>query len=139
MIAKYERQAIDSVKWFAVSFGVFIVCIILAMAIDKIGIGIGIFLALCFVAAGISMLIFYFLGFFYFAKAKGYSEGMSLLGVILFFLDDVSNPAKEAEEEKYQGPRCVCCNIRISPMLKICPKCNWTQPVADIPEVAQAQ
>ena len=136
MIVKYEKQAIHSAKWFAISTAILFVCITLSMATNNMPTGFGIFLALSAVGAGIAMLIFYFRGWHLLAKAKGYSPGFSLLGVFLFLLEDKSNPAKEAEEEKYQGPRCVCCSIRISPAIKICPKCGWTQPAADVPAVA---
>jgi hypothetical protein len=131
MIAKYEKQAIKSGMWFAGAAGVALVSMLVAMAMKDEPIGLGIFLAMTFVGGLLAMLILYFRGWYYLARARGYSAGVSLLGPILLVMEDKSNPAKEAEEEKYQGPRCVCCNIRISPTLKVCPKCGWTQPAVE--------
>lgn len=156
MIVKHEKQAIKSAVAFAIAAVVLLLCIGLAMAIQDEPIGLGIFLALTFAASLVAMMVLYFRGCYYLAKSKGYTTTVFLvlflppilalihgfliialvvwvliLPVTLFLLEDKSNPAKEAEEEKYQGPRCVCCGIRISPVVKICPKCGWTQPALD--------
>jgi hypothetical protein len=156
MIAKYEKQAIKSAVAFGIAAGVALVSMLVAMAMTNEPIGLGIFLTLTLAGGLLAMLILYFRACFYLAKAKGYTTivflilfappllalfpGLALvagvielviLPVTLLLLEDKSNPAKEAEEEKYQGPRCVCCNIRISPTLKVCPKCGWTQPAVE--------
>ncbi len=161
MIAKYEKQAIKSAVWFGISIGVFVICVFLAMLIANMPVGLGIFLATGFAAACVAALVFYFRGCTYLGWAKGYTTAtflvlflppllfiipgtamliavieLLILPTTVILLKDKSNPAKEAEEEKYQGARCVCCGIRISPVIKICPKCGWTQPAADIPAAA---
>jgi amino acid transporter len=161
MIERYQKQSISSAIWFAAASVTAVFCTVAAKMNTKPAIFIGIVLAIVFVTACLATVIFYCRAVLFLARAKGHSSAVFtsifvgpflalfllnwmnwaiIVGVLLgpclplalaFLLPDKGNPNRDQDEAKYQGARCVQCNGRIPPVVKLCPHCGWTQPACD--------
>ncbi|EEF58585.1 hypothetical protein [Pedosphaera parvula] len=139
MITKYKQQANQSFVYMTVCFVIGLVCVATA-CLSNPPIFLSVTLAIVTVLAFSFAVVFYFRGCSFWAEAKGYTSvvflaaifGLVGVAILLALLPDESNPARLAEEESYTGPRCVDCNSRIAPGMRICPKCGWTQPAQDL-------
>ncbi|MDB6066252.1 MAG: hypothetical protein JWR26_2460 [Pedosphaera sp.] len=140
MILKYQNQMKTGFNRFGIAAVAGVVLVAIDRAMKDAPALLGIFFAALIISAFVAAFIFYSQGVLGMIKAKGYNPfwyvTIILFGVgpvIIFpFLDDASNPTKEAEEDRYTGARCVSCDGRIGSSFKLCPICGWTQPQREL-------
>src|SRR5258708_26255075 len=140
MILKYKEQSIRAFTRSAIAAGCWVLVIILDLAVNNAPAIMDIFLVVLMASCFVGSFLYYSQGILNMIKAKGYNPFWYL--TIIFFLitpvllflmlDDASNQAKEAEEERYTGARCVSCDARIGSSLRFCPACGWTQPQREL-------